>query len=182
MRITSLLALMLFSITAFAQTPTGVIIDGSGTATITWTAPTEYTDGSPLPAADLKGFVIYYSSQSRFEAGGTIRPGCSASPVSGRLDPDCYANSIDLPNGAQVSEPLTIPLDADTTIHFSMTSWVRSGNTFGDWSRYSSEVAKIFTLEVTDGRVPVDPTIESIDLTITCTTNMAMVTCSFNVQ
>lgn len=31
----------------------------SGTAALSWTSPSQYTDGTPLPASDLTGFVIY---------------------------------------------------------------------------------------------------------------------------
>lgn len=178
-----LLLLLLASASAFAQVPPGLIINGTGTATISWTIPTEYTDGSPLPASDINGYVIFYHDQSRFEADGTtVRPVCSGTPQSSRADIDCYSNAIDLSDGSQVSQALTIQLSEDTTIYFTMTSWVRTGNVFGDWSAYSAEVTKSFVLEVTDGRAPLPPTIESIDMTITCTTNIAMVTCTFDVQ
>ncbi len=166
----------------FAQDP-NLIINGVGTATITWTAPTEYTNGDPLPLADIDGYVIFYNDQSRFESDGTtLRSGCTASPESSRTDPSCYPTAVDITAGGSSSQVLTFQLDQDVTLHFAMTAYVRGGNVFGDWSTYSPEVTKSFTLSVNDMRPPGSPVIESIDMTIECTTNQAQVTCSFTVQ
>lgn len=35
------------------------------TLTLSWTAPTEYTDGSPLSIFDIGGYKIYYGKSSR---------------------------------------------------------------------------------------------------------------------
>jgi hypothetical protein len=181
-KLTEIFLIALLALPAFAQDP-DLIINGQGTATITWSPPTEYTNGSPLPPADITGFVIFYHDASRFEADGTtLRSGCTASPESSRIDNSCYANTVDLTDGSSQSQQLTFQLDQDVTLYFAMTAYVRSGNTFGDWSTYSSEVSKSFTLEVTDGRPPQSPQIQSIDMTITCTTNQQLVTCTFNVQ
>lgn len=175
------LALLLSSAAAFASNH--LIINGTGTATITFTAPTEYTNGDPLPAADLDGFVIFYNDQSRFEPDGTtLRPPCTATPESSRTDPTCYPTALDLANGDATSQAITFQLSEDVTLHFAMTAYVRDGLAFGDWSVYSSEVTKSFILQIDDARPPGAPTIETIDMTITCTTNQAQVTCSFTVQ
>ncbi len=174
------IALLISSAAAFATSH--LIINGTGTATITFTAPTEYTNGDPLPASDLSGFVIFYNDESRFEADGTtIRPGCTASPPA-RTDAACYTFALDLTDGGTTSQVLTFQLSEDVTLYFAMTAYVRTGTALGDWCVYSSEVTKSFILEITDGRPPAAPTIESIDMTITCTTDNAMVTCTFNVQ
>jgi hypothetical protein len=47
----------LVALTAFSITVTP-----SGTANLTWTAPTENTDGTPL--TDLAGYTIYYGTDS----------------------------------------------------------------------------------------------------------------------
>lgn len=173
--------LLLLALPAHAQDP-NLIINGVGTATITWTAPSEYTNGDPLPIADISGYVIFYNDQSRFDGGANLRPPCTASPETSRTDPTCYPTAIDLVDGQAASQVLTFQLDQDVTLYFAMTAYVRGGNVFGDWSTYSSEVSKSFTLSVNDMRPPGAPTIETIDMQIECTTNQAQVTCSFTVQ
>lgn len=175
------LVLLLLGLPAFAQS--NLIINGQGTATITFTAPTEYTNGDPLPPEDLSGFVIFYNDASRFESDGTtLRAGCTASPESSRTDSSCYPTAIDLADGSTTSQQLTFQLSEDVTLYFAMTAYVRQGLAFGDWSVYSGEVTKSFVLQVDDSRPPNAPVIESIDMTITCTTNLPQVTCSFTVQ
>lgn len=177
-----LLTLILLLACGSALAQSNLIINGVGTATITFTAPTEYTNGDPLPPEDLDGFVIFYNDQSRFDAGtANLRPGCTANPAS-RTDPSCYPTALDLADGSTTSQSLTFQLSEDVTLYFAMTAYVRDGNAFGDWSTYSAEVSKSFVLQVDDARPPNAPTIESIDMTITCTTNQAQVTCSFTVQ
>ena len=159
-----------------AQDP-GLIINGEATATLTWTPPTEYEDGRALPPSDIAGYVIYWSEQSRFEADGvTLRPTCSEYPVGTRTDATCYQNVLDLTDGTATTELIILTLDQDVTLHFAAAAHV----TNGDWSAYSNEASKSFTLVLESP--PAAPVIQSIDMTIMCTTNLPNVTCSFDVQ
>jgi len=156
-----ILLCLLLPFPSFAQ---GLIINGEATATLTWTNPIENTDGTPL--TDLAGIVLYWDSIS-----GVGR--CSASPET-KLDP-CYANAIDLNDDAVTSRSITLNLDADTTIYFAGAAY----NSSDVLSAYSNESEKIFTVAI--NAPPNPPVIQSIDMTIICTTNLPSVTCSFNV-
>jgi len=35
-----------------------------GTATLSWTAPTKYVDGTPLPLSGIDGYLVYYGTES----------------------------------------------------------------------------------------------------------------------
>ncbi len=173
MRILLILAALL-SATCFAQTP---IINGEGTVTLSWMAPTEYIDGSPIPAGGLTGYEIFYGEQSRFDAGGTaFRPGCGAAPI-GPGDVTCYAATVNVGGGA-TSEPVTIQLTEDTQIFFALTATAFNNL----WSNYSNETDAQFILDITDNRVPGAPVIIDMTFTITCTTDTPNVTCEFTVQ
>lgn len=172
MRILLILAALL-SANALAQTP---IISGEGTVTLSWLAPTEYIDGSALPAADIAGYEIFYGEQSRFDAGGAFRPGCGAAPANPG-DVTCYAATVGVVGGA-TSEPVTIQLTEDTTVFFTLTATA----TNGEWSNYSNETDAQFVLDIQDNRVPVAPVIVDMTFTITCTTDTPNVTCTFTVQ
>ena len=173
MRILLILAALL-SANALAQTP---IISGEGTVTLSWLAPTEYIDGSALPAADIAGYEIFYGELSRLEPGGAaFRPGCGAAPT-GPGDVTCYAATVPVVGGA-TSEPVTIQLTEDTTVFFTLTATA----TNGFWSNYSNETDAQFVLDITDNRVPGAPVIIDMTFTITCTTDTPNVTCEFTVQ
>ena len=165
-----LLALLLVASTALGQ---GLIINGEATATITWTPPTEYepapgeTVGAPLPQSDILGYVLYWDTVS-----GVGR--CPIYPAM-ILDP-CYANALDLADGTISSSVITLQLNADTTMFFSSAVYV-AGPTL---SKYSNEAVKVFTLVL--DLPPNAPVIESVDLTIICTTNDPNITCTFDVQ
>ncbi len=176
-----LILLLVISGTAFAQAPPGLIINGQGTATLTWTAPTEYEDGAPLALSDISGYVIFWADHSRFEADGSFHIGCSERQTAPRTNTDCYHNAIDLIDGTAVTEAFTLTLDQDVTIYFAMLTWIRTGGP-GDLSVYSLEVTKQFVLSIDNIGPPAEPVIQTIDMMITCTTNMATVTCTFDVQ
>lgn len=172
------LLLALLPVFALAQTaPPGVIINGEATATLQWTAPTQYEDGTALDPADIAGYVIFWSEGGRFLADGTtLRGGCTEQPEGSRNDAGCYPNVIDLSDGSSTGEQLTLSLDQDVTIFFAAVTH----DTAGLWSRYSNEAAKAFTLSVTQTE-PNPPVIQSVDMAITCTTNLPSVTCTFTV-
>lgn len=165
-----IIALALFAGAVSAQ---GLIINGEATATITWTPPTEYepapgqTNGAPLAQSDILGYVLYWDTVS-----GVGR--CSTYPAM-ILDP-CYANALDLADGTISSSVITLQLNADTTMFFASAVYV-AGPLL---SRYSNEAVKQFTLVV--NMPPNAPVIETVDLTITCTTNDPNISCTFNVQ
>lgn len=155
------------------------IIDGQGIATVTWRAPTQYTDNAPILPGDLKGYVIYWDLVS-----GVGR--CFGPTV--KMD-GCYGNAIDLPDGAASTTPLTLTLSGDTSVFFAITAYTEKPNLAGtpatQISAYSNEVEKIFTVEVIDTSPSPDPgapTLESVDIAITCTTDQEFLTCSFTVQ
>ena len=60
-----ILALLIPSTTAIAAT-----------ANLSWVAPTEYTDGSPLNAADISGYKIFY------EIDGDVTPASASAMVA----------------------------------------------------------------------------------------------------
>lgn len=151
-----------------------VIIDGQGTATLSWVAPTEYEDGNPIAVTDLTGYVIYWSDQSRFTTGGTLRPGCSELPVGTRTDSSCYANVIDIADGQATSEAITFSLNQTTTLYFAAVAHVSSG----EWSLYSNEAMQEFVL-VVDFPQPGPPTQLDLEISVTCTTDQPNVSCTF---
>jgi hypothetical protein len=140
---------------ALAQPPTGVIVDGQGTATLSWQRPTQNTDGSPLPIEDIAGYTVHWGE------------------TSGNYD----ANS-EITNGTVSSSMLDIALDGPTTIYFAMTATHVNGQV----SALSNEVSKTFELEVTDDREPNPPELLDVALSITCETDTAGVSCEFTVQ
>jgi len=151
----------------------GPIINGQGTAILTWTAPTLNEDGTPFLASDTAGFVIFWGPQSRFDSAGVLRTGCTDRPLS-RASQGCYASVLDLTDGTARTSTLTIPLTAGATLSFALTAVSKTTG----WSRYSNEVSKVFTLTTTSTAPPVAPVVQSVTMTFTCTTNVATVTCT----
>lgn len=37
----------------------------AGTASLSWTAPTQYEDGTPLPTSEIQSYKIYYGTASK---------------------------------------------------------------------------------------------------------------------
>ena len=89
-----------------------VTATATGTASLTWTAPTENTDGSPL--TDLAGFRVYW---------GTV--------------PGNYSNTVTL-NGAGALSYVVENLVPGTTYYFATTAFNSSGLESG----YSNEGSK----------------------------------------
>ena len=155
------------------------IIDGQGIATVTWRVPTQYDDNTAIQPGDLKGYVIYWDLVSG--VGRCIGP-------TDKMD-GCYANAIDLPDGAASTTPLTLTLSGDTSVFFAITAYTENpdagGNPATQVSVYSNEVEKIFTVEIIDtspAPEPGPPTLESVDIAITCTTDQEFLSCIFHVQ
>jgi hypothetical protein len=84
---------------------------------------------------------------------------------------------IDLTDGSAQSQVVTLTVDQDTTFYFAATAFAANG----EWSRYSNEALKSVVLVITD-LVPNPPIIQSIDMVISCTTDLPTVTCEFIVQ
>ena len=84
---------------------------GAGNATVSWTPPTENTDGSVL-GADLAGYRVYYGTSSRD-----------------------YSNSVEIDNPGLSS--FVVEGLAETTWYFVMTAV----NASGIESSYSEEVS-----------------------------------------
>jgi Bacterial Ig-like domain (group 2) len=96
---------------------TTLTVTGSGTASLTWDAPTQFTDGTYLnPATDIKTYKLYY----------------------GTVDQN-YTQIITFtnPGTLTVTEPVTLPAG---TYCFVVTSVSQSG----DESLYSNQVWKTF--------------------------------------
>lgn len=151
-----------------------VIVDGQGTATLSWDAPTEYEDGTALAATDITGYVVYWSDQSRFTTAPALRPGCSDGPITVRTDASCYANVIDLTDGQATSEAINFSIDQTVTLYFAVVAHVSSG----EWSLYSNEAEQEYVL-VVDFPQPGAPTQLELDIQVTCTTNLPTVSCTF---
>jgi hypothetical protein len=84
----------------------------TGSATLTWTAPTQNEDGSPL--TDLAGYRVHWGTASRN-----------------------YSNSATIPNPG-VTTYVVENLLAGRTYFFAMTA----GNSDGVYSDYSVEASK----------------------------------------
>lgn len=173
------LGLLFFAAAGQAQTP---VIDGQATVTLSWTAPTMYEDGTALNPSDIGGYVMFYGTASRTDGSGNFRPGCASGPQGTRTDTGCYPNVIDLSDGSLTSIPILIDVDQTTTFHFAAVAFVGAGNLGNDEvSVYSNEAIKTVTL-VIDSVRPGPPTSTTVEMTVTCTTNLPNVTCSFIVQ
>lgn len=178
------MALIAASLNAFAdEPPTGVIVDGQGAVTLTWTHPGTYTDDSALDPADIAGYAIHWGS-SRFDENGDLRQDCAAKPESTPLETTCYGNTIDLSGGAASSGSFTLPLAGDGTVYFAVILYLETrpwaDPVSDDWTNYSPEAAKIFTLS-TETRVPSDIVEINVNVTVTCTTSEPSVSCDFTV-
>jgi hypothetical protein len=142
---------------SIALAQTGVIVNGQGTATISWQRPTENTNGSPLPIEDIAGYTVYWGT-----------------------DPDNIANgsTFEISNGAVTTSMLDLALEGPTTIHFAMTAT----HVNGQESALSNIASKIFELEIIDERDPNPPELIDVEISITCETDTAGVSCAFTVQ
>lgn len=155
------LALALLSTPLHAQ-------DVSGTATVTleWQAPTHKIDGTPLE--DLSGFVVFWGDAAR------DAEGCTA-PSS--LDDDaCYAHAFDVADPDAASEGLTVTLDGPTELYFAMVAYRANGMI----SNYSNEVSRVIELEI--DTPPEAPTLQDVQMQISCEHADDRVSCTFSVQ
>lgn len=168
-----LLALLSAPIGAFAQ---GVVINGQGTATLSWTRPTTNTDGSPLAQADITAYGVFFGPQSRFSSGTTLRSGCTATPPA-LTSTTCYAGAVQIAGGATQGAPVTLTgITSNTRIYFA----VAAQRTGGQISAYSNEAFKDFV--VTVNAPPSAPVLQDVNVTVTCTTNDPQITCSITVE
>lgn len=149
----------------------GPIVNGQGTAMLSWVAPTERTDGEPLPASELAGYTLFYGTRSR--------SGRDCAPPMGPTDSTCYPSRTQFDNGAATSGVLTLELTESTTIYFALAA----RDTGGLMSDYSNERAKVFTLELEElpPAEPAEPQLLEVGVSITCTTDQPRVLCTFTV-
>jgi hypothetical protein len=171
--LTAVAAALLVPIWAHGQ-PTGLIINGQGTATLTWTLPTTDELGNALPASSIANVGVFYGV-SRFSSGTTLRAGCTDRPTS-LSSTLCYAGTAPMLPGSATSTPLTLQLDSSQTVYFAAAVLATGGGI----SRYSNEAAKIFTLQTS--APPATPILVDVQVSIVCTTNLPEVTCSFAIQ
>ena len=155
-----------------AQDP-GLIVDGQLKLTVEWIAPTKYENGTDILAGDLTGYVIYWGTESRFLADGSLRAGCMAVPQNGPVETTCYPNVLDLTDGTALSQAITLSANQDVTFHFAMTAYTANGL----WSAYSDEVPASFVMVLSS--FPGRPVIQSIQLEMSCTTNNELLRCEF---
>jgi Fibronectin type III domain len=89
-----------FTIVVKAQTTTST----TGSASLSWTPPTENTDGTPI--SDLAGYHIYYgTSASQMTSTITIASAAETSYVVGGLAPGTYYFAVVAFNAAGVDSP-----------------------------------------------------------------------------
>lgn len=161
-----------------ADLPPGLIVDGKATATLNWTPPTTRADGSALDPQEIAGFMLYWSDGGRFLAdGATYRTGCGPKAIPTMFSTSCYSSALDLADGSTTTHTQTLTLEQDTTLFFTMATY----DTDAAWSDYSNEISKNFTVEI-EGNDPGAPVLETVDFTISCTTNKSSVNCTFTVQ
>lgn len=141
-----------FVLAAFL-TPALAQVSGTGTATLTWTPPTQYTNGDPLPLSEIERYTIYWGT------------------ASGE-----YTESLDVENGAVQSREIELTVTGPTTFYFAMTAWAR-----GLESDLSNEASKTITLEF-DDFPPGVPQNVTVELSFSCETTEAGRTCRVVVE
>src|SRR5690606_5509726 len=97
MRILLAALALLCCASVFAQNVTG-----TGTATLTWTPPTQYENGDPLRLSEIERYTIDWGT------------------ASGE-----YTESLDVENGAVQSREIELTVTGPTTFYFAMTAWAR---------------------------------------------------------
>lgn len=159
--------------------PEGVIVNGEGTVILNWTPPSTYADGQPFRSGDPTGYAVYWG-QSRFMPDGTtLRPDCAAKPQDTVDDVSCYASVLIVDDGTIASTSLVLSVDGDQTVYFAVVA--RTGS--GDWSVYSNEAAKVFSVDI-EASPPNAPTSVTVEFTqtVTCTTSDPSVTCTITIS
>lgn len=145
--------LLLLPLTAAAQAAPLYTIQGD--TSVSWVAPTENVDGTPL--TDLAGFKIYWGEQTRN-----------------------YTQSMDVDDSGAVSETFSFPLDSENQLNWfiAMTALDEDGNE----SAYSNEILKVVTVTITDNRPPKPPVLEEVQMDLTCIGSSADIVCTISVQ
>jgi hypothetical protein len=91
----------------------------AGSATLTWDAPTQYTDGTPLnPATDLSGYVLGWGLVSRTSV--------------------TYPHSVNVPNPGSATVTYTLTSLPTGTVFFSARAITIDGIASG----WSNEIVK----------------------------------------
>jgi hypothetical protein len=148
-----------------------ITVDGTASLTINFTAPTQYENGDALQPGDIVDYAVYWDTDGR--------SGCAeTAPADDTGDSTCYDNSLVVGSGAISSVPLQISLTETTVLYFAVAAKHENGT----WSEYSQEAAKQLELTITDNRQLMPPTQLLINMSILCNTNVAGVSCSFNVS
>src|SRR5690606_25191628 len=143
---------VVFVLAAFL-TPALAQVSGTGTATLTWTPPTQYTNGDPLPLSEIERYTIYWGTESGE-----------------------YSASVDVENGAVQSREIELTVTGPTTFYFAMTAWAH-----GLESDLSNEASKTITLEL-DDFPPGVPQNVTVELSFSCETTEAGRTCRVVVE
>ncbi len=130
--------------------PPGTTVTITGSTTLSWQAPTENVDGSPL--TDLASYVIYFGRASRN-----------------------YTGNLAVTDGATTNWGFSIPVadENDDRWFFAMTAIDGGGNE----SAYSNEVIKQMVVEFTGDSTPREPVLLDVQMSMTCTTDNAFWTC-----
>lgn len=142
-----------FVLAAFLTLPALAQVSGTGTATLTWMPPTQYTNGDPLPLSEIERYTIYWGTESGE-----------------------YTESLDVENGAVQSREIDLEVTGPTTFYFAMSAWAH-----GLESDLSNEVAKTITLEL-DDFPPGVPQNVTVELSFSCETTEAGRTCRVVVE
>lgn len=128
-------------------------ITSTGTVNLSWEAPTENTDGSPL--TDLAGYKLYWGHDNN----------CTDFP-----------NELDLNDPSAVNHQLNVTLTQTTSYCFNITAY----NVKGQESDPSNSAEKTLTFNI--NYPPNPPVLQSIDMTFNCTTDVVGLTCSVTVE
>lgn len=138
-------ASVLMAMSTFAATVTG-------TLNLSWEAPTENTDGTPL--TNLAGYSVHIGTQ-----------------------PGVYDTEIPIPNASATSETLQIPIsdqaDGEVTVYIAM----RAINDEQVASDYSNELSKTFTL-IENPKVTLPPILQNIEFQLECVSDDSALTCT----
>src|SRR5690606_541338 len=128
-------------------------VTGTGTATLTWTPPTQHTNGDPLPPSEIEGYTTYWGTE-----------------------PGEYTESLDVENGAAQTREDGRTATGPSTFYFAMSAWAR-----GLESDLSNEASKAITLEMQDFP-PGAPQNVTVELSFSCETTEAGRTCRVVVE
>ena len=128
-------------------------VTGTGTATLTWTPPTQYENGDPLPLSEIERYTIYWGTESGE-----------------------YSASVDVENGAVQSREIDLEVTGPMQIYFALTAWAH-----GLESALPNEASKTIALELED-LPPGPPQSVTVELSFSCETTEAGRTCRVVVE